>query len=64
MASVIAQANELLEIDSQDLRHLLWEEMKRIFFATGEVRLEGLYEEMMEAFMEAMDQHLKCALQH
>jgi hypothetical protein len=55
MASVIALADELLEIDPQDSRHLFWEEMKRIFFAMREVRLEDLDEEMMEEFMAAMD---------
>jgi hypothetical protein len=55
MASVIALADELLEIDPQDSRHLFWEEMKRIFFAMREVRLEDLNEEMMEEFMAAMD---------
>jgi hypothetical protein len=55
MASVIALADELLEIDPQDSRHLFWEEMKRIFYAMREVRLEDLDEEMMEEFMAAMD---------
>lgn len=55
MATVVAQADELLEIDPQDSRHLFWEEMKRIFYAMREVRLEDLDEETMEEFMEAMD---------
>ena len=55
MASVLALADELLEIDPQDSRHLFWEEMKRIFFAMREVRLEDLDEETMQEFMEAMD---------
>jgi hypothetical protein len=55
MATVIAQADELLEIDPQDSRHLFWEEMKRIFFAMREVRLEDLDAEMMEEFMTSID---------
>jgi hypothetical protein len=55
MASVLAQADELLQIDPQDARHLFWEEMKRIFFAMREVQLEDLDDEMMEEFMSAMD---------
>jgi hypothetical protein len=35
----------LLEIDPQDALHLFWEEMKRIFFAMREVKLEDLEEE-------------------
>ena len=55
MAAVVALADELLEIDPQDSRHLFWEEMKRIFYAMREVRLEDLDEETMEEFMTAMD---------
>jgi hypothetical protein len=55
MASVIARADELLEIDPQDTRHLFWEEMKRIFFAMREIQLEDLDDETMEEFMSAMD---------
>jgi hypothetical protein len=56
MASVVARVDELLEIDPSDTRHMFWEEMKRIFFAMREVRLEDLDEETMEEFMAAMDQ--------
>lgn len=55
MTQVVAHVDELLEIDPQDSRHLFWEEMKRIFYAMREVRLEDLDEETMEEFMEAMD---------
>jgi hypothetical protein len=55
MASVLAQADELLQIDPQDTRHLFWEEMKRIFFAMREVELEDLDDETLEEFMSAMD---------
>jgi hypothetical protein len=46
---------ELLEIDPQDARHLFWEEMKKIFYAMREVRLEDLDEETMDEFMAAVD---------
>jgi hypothetical protein len=55
MTQVVAHVDELLEIDPQDARHLFWEEMKRIFYAMREVRLEDLDEETMEEFMAAMD---------
>lgn len=55
MASVVAKADELLEIDPSDTRHLFWEEMKRIFYAMREVQLEDLDEETMDEFMAAMD---------
>jgi hypothetical protein len=56
MAAVIARADELLEIDPQDTRHLFWEEMKRIFYAMRDVRLEDLDDETMEDFISVMDQ--------
>ena len=55
MASMVAQVDELLEIDPADTRHLFWEEMKRIFYAMREVQLEDLDEETMDEFMQAMD---------
>ncbi|MCA1568113.1 MAG: hypothetical protein LC803_21210 [Acidobacteria bacterium] len=55
MAAVVAQADELLEVDPQDTRHLFWEEMKRIFYAMRDVRLEDLDNETMEDFISAMD---------
>lgn len=56
MASVVMQVDELLEIDPHDTRHLFWEEMKRLFFAMREIEPNDLDEEIMEAFLEAMDQ--------
>lgn len=55
MASVVAQVDELLEIDPQDTRHLFWEETKRIFFAMREVEQEDLDDEIMGQFLAAMD---------
>src|SRR5207253_2952989 len=45
MTQVVAHVDEMLEIDPQDVRHLFWEEMKRIFFAMREVQLGDLDEE-------------------
>jgi hypothetical protein len=55
MALVVAQVDELLEIDPQDTRHLFWEEMKRIFYGMREVEQEDLDDEIMEQFLAAMD---------
>jgi len=55
MAAVVARADELLEIDPSDTRHMFWEEMKRIFFAMREVEPEDLDEETMDDFLQAMD---------
>ena len=55
MAAVIEQADELLEVGPQDTRHLFWEEMKRIFYAMRDVRLEDLDNKTMEDFISAMD---------
>ena len=56
MARVVAQVDELLEIDPHDTRHMFWEEMKRIFFAMREIQPEDLDDETMNEFMSAMDQ--------
>jgi hypothetical protein len=56
MARVVAQVDELLEIDPHDARHMFWEEMKRIFFAMREIEPEDLDEGTMDEFMSAMDQ--------
>lgn len=45
MSDVVAHVDELLKIDPSDARHLFWEEMKRIFYAMREVKLEDLDEE-------------------
>lgn len=56
MAAVIARADELLEVDPQDVRHLFWEEMKRIFYAMRDIRLEDLDNETMHDFISVMDE--------
>ena len=55
MSNVVTHVDELLEIDPSDARHLFWEEMKRIFYAMREIKLEDLDEETMEEFMSAID---------
>jgi hypothetical protein len=55
MAAVVARADELLEVDPSDTRHMFWEEMKRLFFAMREVEPEDLDEETMDEFLQAMD---------
>jgi hypothetical protein len=62
MAAVVARADELLEIDPSDARHMFWEEMKRIFFAMREVEPADLDEELMDDFLQAMD-HVSNVLQ-
>jgi hypothetical protein len=55
LAAVVAKADELLEIDPSDTRHMFWEEMKRLFFAMREIEPEDLDEETMDDFLQAMD---------
>lgn len=55
MASVVAVADELLEIDPSDTRHLFWEEMRRIFFAMRKIEPEDLDGETLDEFFGAID---------
>lgn len=56
MAEVLAKADELLEVDPSDSRHLFWEEMKRIFFSMREVEAEDLDDESLTDLMSAVDE--------
>lgn len=56
MARVVVHVGKSLETDPQDSRHLFWEEMKRIFYAMRELRLEDLDKESMDGFMAAMEE--------
>ncbi len=56
MAAVVTKVDELLEVDPGDTRHMFWEEMKRLFYAMREIEPEDLDEEMMNEFLQAMDQ--------
>jgi hypothetical protein len=55
IAAAVAKADELLEVDPGDSRHMFWEEMKRLFFAMKEIEPEDLDEETMDDFLAAMD---------
>lgn len=55
MTAVVAKADELLEVDPADARHMFWEEMKRLFYAMKEMEPEDLDEETMDDFLAAMD---------
>ncbi len=55
MAAAVAKADELLEVDPGDSRHMFWEEMKRLFYAMKEIEPEDLDEETMDDFLAAMD---------
>lgn len=52
----MAKADELVEVDPSDTRHLFFEEMKRIFFAMQEIEAEDMDEEVMNDFLHAVDQ--------
>lgn len=56
LTTVVTRVDELLEVDPADTRHMFWEEMKRLFFAMREIEPEDLDEEMMDEFLQAMDQ--------
>jgi hypothetical protein len=56
MATVLAKADELLEVDPSDSRHVFWEEMKRIFFAMREIEPEDLNEGVLSQLMNAVDE--------
>jgi hypothetical protein len=50
------KADELLEADQLDSSRLFFEEMKRILFAMWEIKAEDLDEQIMEDFLQAIDQ--------
>jgi hypothetical protein len=56
MATVLAKADELLEVDPSDSWHVFWEEMKQIFFAMKEIEPEDLNEEVRKYLMDAVDE--------
>lgn len=56
MIEAVGVADELLEVNPADSRHLFWEQMKDIFFAMREVKPEDLDDELLEEFTAAMDQ--------
>ncbi len=56
MTQVIAKADELLEIDPADQRHIFYEEMKRLFYAMRDIEPEDIDDAGLEAFMRAADE--------
>ncbi|MBC7930576.1 MAG: hypothetical protein H7Z38_08400 [Rubrivivax sp.] len=56
MTAVLAKADELLEVDPSDSRHIFWEEMKRIFFAMREIEPQDLEEGVLTNLMSAVDE--------
>jgi hypothetical protein len=55
MAAIVAKADDLLEVDPSDARHMFWEEMKRLYYAMKAIEPEDLDEGTMEDFLAAMD---------
>ena len=45
MATVVAKAGELREVDPTDARHLFWDKIKRLFYAMKEMEPEDLDKE-------------------
>jgi hypothetical protein len=56
MARAVQKADDLLEIDPSDKRHLFYEEMKRLFYAMREIEPEDVDDQSLEEFMAAADQ--------
>jgi len=56
MAQAVQKADDLLEVDPADKRHLFYEEMKRLFYAMREIEPEDVDDESLDKFMAAADQ--------
>lgn len=56
MRAAVQKADDLLEVDPSDKRHLFYEEMKRLFYAMREIEPEDVDDESLEEFMAAADQ--------
>lgn len=56
MAQAVQKADDLLEVDPSDKRHLFYEEMKRLFYAMREIEPEDVDDQSLEEFMAAADQ--------
>lgn len=53
MAQSVQKADDLLEVDPADKRHLFYEEMKRLFYAMREIEPEDVDDDSLEEFMKA-----------
>jgi hypothetical protein len=56
MREAVQKADDLLEVDPSDKRHLFYEEMKRLFYAMREIEPEDMDDQSLEEFMAAADQ--------
>lgn len=56
VVQAMQKADELLEVDPSDKRHLFYEEMKRLFYAMREIQPEDVDDGSLEEFMRAADQ--------
>ena len=56
MREAVQKADDLLEVDPSDKRHLFYEEMKRLFYAMREIQPEDIDDESLDQFMSAADQ--------
>ena len=55
IAVAVQKADDLLEVDPSDKRHLFYEEMKRLFYAMRESQPEDVDDESLDEFMKAAD---------
>ena len=56
MREAVQKADDLLEVDPSDKRHLFYEEMQRLFYAMREIEPEDVDDDSLEEFMTAADQ--------
>jgi hypothetical protein len=55
IAVAVQKADDLLEVDPSDKRHLFYEEMKRLFYAMRDIQPEDVDDESLDEFMKAAD---------
>jgi hypothetical protein len=56
MTAVVEKADQLLEVDPSDKRHIFYEQMKLLFYAMRNIQPEDLNDESIEKIMTAADQ--------
>lgn len=56
MTAAAEKADQLLEVDPSDKRHIFYEEMKLLFYAMRDIQPEDLDEETIEKILAAADQ--------
>lgn len=55
MTAVVEKADQLLEIDPSDKRHIFYEQMKLLFYAMRDIRAEDLDDESIDNILAAAD---------